>query len=153
MNEIETIPMEESYRQQLKSRYLVPLKKNAIAIAVFTVCVSALIITFSLSWEGHSNYYLLLLLLPLIFVCFQLYQKMAQHNLHYFKDADYGMIIKERCTITRVFTTPAGINIYWLDSDSIKTFTPDPYRNFIQGDTVFIYYLKYAKEYLGYEII
>lgn len=54
-------------------------------------------------------------------------------------------------TITKVFHTPAGINIYWLESDDIKTFTPNPYRHFNVGDQVVIYYLKYSKEYLAYE--
>lgn len=145
--------MEEPYRQQLKKQYQVPLRKNGIMVAVFMVCISVLIIVFSLNWQGSPNYYLLLLLLPLAFICWLLYKKLAQHNIHYFKDYEYGMIIKERTSITRIFATPAGVNIYWLDSDSIKTFTPNPYRNFIQGDKVIVYYLKYAKEYLGYEII
>jgi len=80
------------------------------------------------------------------------YSQFRSQNICFLKDAEFGMIVKEQMCITKVFDTPAGINIYWLDSDSIKTFTPDPYRIFREGDIVTIYYLKFSKEYLAYEL-
>jgi hypothetical protein len=80
------------------------------------------------------------------------YPKFKKMNIHYKHDAAFGMIVKEQTSIIKVFDTPVGINIYWLGSDSIKTFTPDPYRIFREGDVVTIYYLKFSKEYLAYDI-
>lgn len=97
------------------------------------------------------NYFILLLLIPFGYIIMIFYGKLSKQNLHFFKDSEFGFIIKEQMTITKVFHTPAGINIYWLDSDDIKTFTPNPYRYFNAGDQVVIYYLKYSKEYLAYE--
>lgn len=145
------IPMEEDYRLQLRDRYHKPLRRNAIAMIIVGIGLLFLIGIAFFRKDG-LNYLALFLLIPYTLLMMILYPKLIKHNLHFFKDSEHGFIIKERMTITKVFHTPVGINIYWLDSDDIKTFTPDPYRHFNEGDQVVIYYLKYSRDYLGYEI-
>jgi hypothetical protein len=145
------IPMEEDYRLHLRSRYHKPFRRNAISMVNIGIALLALIGVAFYRKDG-LNYYALFLLIPYGLLMMIIYPKLIKHNRHFLKDSEFGFIIKERVTITKVFHTPAGINIYWLDSDDIKTFTPDPYRHFNQGDEVVIYYLKYSKEYLGYDI-
>jgi hypothetical protein len=146
----EEIPMEEPYRQQLRKNYQVPLWKNTIMIAVVFGGFSLLAFQ-NILFESVS-YWFLLFFVPLLIICYFFYKRLEQYKIHYLKDAVFGFIIKERVTIIKVLETPASINIYWLDCDSIKTFTPDPYRYFNVGDQVVIYYLKYSKEYLAYEM-
>ena len=145
------IPMENAYRHQLRKEYERPLMKNTIMMAILFLGFSLLIFQNNL-FNKEANYILPFFLIPMLLVCYKLYLRLKLHKLHYLMDADYGFIIKEQMTITKVFHTPAGINIYWLDSDDIKTFTPNPYRHFNVGEQVVIYYLKYSKEYLAYEI-
>jgi len=85
------------------------------------------------------------------FIYLQMVVQYRSRNRHYLKDAASGRIVKERMHITKVFDTPAGINIYYLDSAEIRTFTPDPYRIFHEGDSVVIYYLEHSLKYLAYE--
>jgi hypothetical protein len=150
MYKMEEIPMEEPYRQQLLKNYQGPRRKNTIMIGIIFLGFSILLFQ-NILFES-VNYAILLLFLPLVVFCYLFYKKLEQYKIHYLKDAMFGFIIKEQTTITKVFETPAGINIYWLDCDAIKTFTPDPYRYFNEGDQVVIYYLKYSKEYLAYEM-
>jgi hypothetical protein len=145
----EEIPMEEPYKQQLLKNYQGPRRKNTIMIGIVFFGFSILLFQ-NILFE-RVNYAILLLFLPLVVICYMFYKKLEQYKIHYLKDAVFGFIIKEQVTITKVFETPAGINIYWLDCDAIKTFIPDPYRYFNEGDQVVIYYLKYSKEYLAYE--
>jgi hypothetical protein len=146
----EEIPMDEPYRQQLKDRYTRPLQRNTIVISIFVIGI-LLAVGVALSGKTGSIFFLLLLLIPFGYFIMSFYSTLSRHNLHFYKDAEFGFIIKEQMTISKVFHTPAGINIYWLESDDIKTFTPNPYQHFHEGDQVFIYYLKYSKEYLAYE--
>lgn len=147
----EEIPMEEAYRLQLREQYFKPRRRSTILIVVFAIAVLLILGSVAFGKDGF-NYLVLFLLLPFGFVIMLLYAKLKKNNLHYFQDSKLGFIIKEQMTITKVFHTPAGINIYWLDSDDIKTFTPDPYRHFNEGDTVWIYYLRYSRLYLAYEM-
>jgi hypothetical protein len=147
----EEIPMEEDYRMQLRNQYLRPLRRSTIAIVIFVVVILCITGAAFLGRDGF-NVFSLLLLIPFGYVIMIFYGKLSKLNLHFFKDSEFGFIIKERVTITKVFETPAGINIYWIDCDAIKTFTPDPYHYFNAGDQVVIYYLKYSKEYLAYEM-
>lgn len=87
-----------------------------------------------------------------LFILWMAYPKFKKMNIHYLEDADFGMIAKEKVSVINVFDTPSGINIYWLNSATIKSFTPDPYRIFREGDEVVIYYLKHSAEYLAYEL-
>ena len=146
----EEIPMEEDYRLQLRNQYLKPLRRSTIAIVIFVIVILFIMGGAFFGKDGF-NYFILLLMIPIGFVIMIFYGKLSKQNLHFLKDSEFGFIIKEQVTITKVFETPAGINIYWLDCDAIKTFTPDPYRYFNEGDQVVIYYLKYSKEYLAYE--
>jgi hypothetical protein len=146
----EEIPMEEPYRQQLLKSYQGPRRKNTIMIGIVFLGFSFLLFQ-NILFQSVS-YFFLILFAPLVVVCYLFYKKLEQYKIHYLKDAVFGFIIKERVTITKVFETPAGINIYWIDCDAIKTFTPDPYCHFYAGDQVVIYYLKYSKEYLAYEM-
>lgn len=145
----EEIPMEEDYRQQLLKNYQRPRRINTIMIGIVFLGFSFLL--FQNILFQSVNHIFLLLLAPLVVICYLFYKKLEQYKIHYLKDALFGFIIKEQVTITKVFETPAGINIYWIDCDAIKTFIPDPYRYFNTGDQVVIYYLKYSKEYLAYE--
>ena len=99
-----------------------------------------------------DNYSLLYILIPFVLVGLIIFPKIYRYKRHYYQDYQLGHLIKEFVVITKVFDTPSGINIYWISSDAIKTFVPNPYRRFREGDLVFIYYLKYSKEYLAYEL-
>lgn len=151
MGYTEELPMEEPYRLQLRDQYLKPLRRSTIGMVIFAIAILAMLGA-AFFRNGGLHYAVLLLLIPLGYIFMVFYNKSSKHNLHFFKDSEFGFIIKEQMTIIKVFDTPAGINIYWLDSDDIKTFTPNPYRHFKQGDQVVIYYLKYSKEYLAYEL-
>jgi hypothetical protein len=151
MRYIEEIPMEEPYRQQLRNQYLKPLRRGTIAIVIFVIIILSIIGGAFFGTDGLS-YFILLLLIPFGYIIMIFYGKLSKQNIHFLKDSEFGFIIKEQVTITKVFETPAGINIYWIDCDAIKTFTPDPYCHFYAGDRVVIYYLKYSKEYLAYEM-
>ncbi|RYZ28637.1 MAG: hypothetical protein EOP49_41310 [Sphingobacteriales bacterium] len=150
MNEM--IPMEPAYRAQLRQQYLVPLQRNIVMIVVLTVALLCIPLFVLFGTKAEINYYGFLFLIPVVLIPFPLYRKMANHKRYYFEDAAYGFIVKEQVTIIKVFETPAGINIYWLDHDTIKTFTPDPYRHFHTGEVLCIYYLKHAAEYLAYDL-
>lgn len=157
--------MEPDFRYSLEARFRAPFRRNVIVMTIIFVLLYAIIITATnyreegwiwFSPEREERWFLLifdiLLSLALLRIYFRMYNRFVQMNRHYLQDAAFGFIIKEQMSITRVFDTPSGINIYWLSSDDIKTFVPDPYRIFRKGDQVFIYYLKYSKEYLAYEL-
>lgn len=167
-NEISYIPMEDDFRNALRKRYYAPLGRNIISISVMVVAFYV-IVAFgassgtkdgSLEFAGKHGgamvvsmgalYFWLAIALAFFYLLFLF--RLLRYKIHYKKDAEFGQIAKERVHITDVIYTPAGINIYWLDSQCIFTFTPDPYRHFSVGDAVTIYYLKFSKEYLAYEI-
>ena len=156
MKQQELIPMEADFRAALREKYTKPYKKN---ITVLTTALLVVYLAVMVALYVYSKQTGTLLIGPMIgvtigflLVFWMAYPKFKKQNLHYLEDADFGQIIKERTHITKVFDTPVGINIYWLDCDAIKTFTPDPYRIFREGDWVTIYYLKFSKEYLAYEL-
>jgi hypothetical protein len=153
MEQQEYIVMEPDFREEIRSRYTKPYKRN------MTVLISCLFLAYILIVGGQLladqnkvNFApLIVVTIGFIFAFWLAYPKFKKMNIHYKDDAEFGMIVKEKTSIIKVFDTPAGINIYWLSSDSIKTFTPDPYRIFREGDVITIYYLKFSKEYLAYD--
>lgn len=149
----EYIKMESDFREETGNRYYKPYKRNMGVLISCLVLAYMLIIGGQLiSQSGKINPApLIVVTTGFLFAFWLAYPKFKKMNIHYKYDAAFGMIVKEQTSIIKVFHTPAGIDIYWLDSDSIKTFTPDPYRNFREGDVVTIYYLKFSKEYLAYE--
>ncbi|WP_190277364.1 hypothetical protein [Taibaiella lutea] len=148
--------MEPDFREEIRGRYIRPYKRN------MTVLISCLILAYIVITGGQLlagqpenkiNFApLIVVTIGFIFAFWLAYPKFKKMNIHYKHDAEYGMIVKEQTSVIKVFDTPAGINIYWLDCDAIKTFTPDPYRAFREGDVVTIYYLKFSKEYLAYDL-
>lgn len=149
MENIELIPMEADYKEQLKKAYIKPFRRNVILISCFLFFIPLFIVYKAID---QANYFILLFLLLFGYFYLFLLNKFRQMKRHYYEDAQLGYIIKEQTVVTRVFNTPAGITIYWLSSEDIKTFTPDPYRHFREGEVVTIYYLKHSKEYLAYEL-
>ncbi|WP_118974565.1 hypothetical protein [Taibaiella koreensis] len=149
MEDINLIPMEEDYKDQLRLAYLRPLRKGVGLLSAFTFLIAFMGVYIAIH---RSAYHILFFLLPLGFAYLYILNKLRQVKLHYYKDYRLGYIVKEQVKITKVFDTPSGINIYWLSSEDIKSFVPDPYRIFREGDRVFVYYLKHAKEYLAYEL-
>lgn len=152
----EYITMETNFREEIRSRYTKPYRRNitmliAGALTIFIMIASAY---FASKAKDPNTGYAPFVITAIGFTVVGLmaYPKFKKMNIHYRHDAEFGMIVKEQTAVIKVFDTPAGINIYWLDSDSIKTFTPDPYRIFREGDVVNIYYLEHAGEYLSYEI-
>lgn len=148
--------MEPDFREAIKNRYIKPYKRN-ISVLVTCLIFAYIVIVGGQLWvslpEGKINSApLAVVTIGFLFAFWLAYPKFKKMNIHYKHDAEFGMIAKERVSIVKVFDTPAGINIYWLSSYSIKTFTPDPYRIFREGDIVTIYYLKFSKEYLAYDL-
>lgn len=145
--------MEPDFREEIRNRYIKPYKRNMSALISCLIFVYIVIIGGQfLTGDKINPGPLIVVTIGFLFVFWLAYPKFKKMNIYYKNDAEFGMIVKERTSITKIFDTPAGINIYWLDSDSIKTFTPDPYRIFREGDVVTIYYLKFSKEYLAYEL-
>ncbi len=149
MEHMELIPMEADYKEELKRAYLKPLRRNVALLSCFLAFIPLLIVYLAIS---QGNYFILLFLLLFGYFYLFLLHKFRQVKRHYYEDAQLGYIVKEQTIVTKVFPTPVGINIYWLSSEDIKTFTPDPYRHFREGERVTIYYLKHSKEYLAYSL-
>lgn len=165
---IELIPMEAAFKLGLEGKYRKPFRNNVtimtiaflllylfILAACSATAINGLIKTSSRSGQVSMVKVAVFdtgLTIVAVLLYLHLFAKFARMNIHYLKDADFGFVVKERMVISKVFPTPAGIHIYWLDSPAIKTFTPDPYRHFREGDSVAIYYLKHSKEYLAYEV-
>lgn len=148
MNNIEWIPMEKEYKNQLKYAYFRPLRRNMILLFLSMVSIPTRIIYRSIE---RNDYYVLLFIIPFVCVYAFFADWLAKYKLHYYHDYKLGHIMKESTFITQVFPTPSGTNIDWLGSASIKTFIPNPYHGFSQNDPIIIYYLKNSKEYLAYE--
>lgn len=162
--DITLIPMEPAFRQQVEDRYRVPLRDRLTRLVVTAVILFFVIVLASnrteqgFVWtsgdgEGRGGYLMIdaIIAVAMLGMGFVVYGKLAAMNRHYLYDAHFGYIVKEKVSITKVFDTPSGINIYWLSSEEIKTFVPEPYRSFRRGDTLTIFYLKHAREYLAYE--
>lgn len=142
------VPMEPDFREEIRRKYTGPLLRNGLAFGLFIGYFSFLIISDVI--RGH-DYDMLYVFIPFLLVGLVIVPKIYRYKRHYYKDYQLGYVVKELVVITKVFDTPSGINIYWLSSDAIKTFVPNPYRIFREGDLLAIYYLKYSKEYLDYE--
>lgn len=167
-NDITYIPMDDDFRNALRERYYTPLRKNIIFLTIVAVILYAIVVfgAISSAKDGMLEFEskkAVPVAVPIAALCFWLaitlgffyafgLTRFLGYKICYKKDAEFGQIMKERAHISDVIYTPAGINIYWLDSASILTFTPDPCRHFGIGDPVTIYYLKYSKEYLSYEV-
>jgi len=147
----EEIPMEPAYRAQLREQYLKPFRGSMVMLTLLAMALLCIQLFIVFGLRKEPNYYGFLFLIVIIQIVVALYRKMANYKRYYMEDAQYGFIIKDLVMIIKVFETPAGINIYWLDHDTIKTFTPDPYLHFRTGDLVNIYYLKHSAEYLAYD--
>jgi hypothetical protein len=146
---MELIPMEPDFRLQVKKNYAIPFYRNTFTLSVFMAfCTFPLLRTAI----AETNWEMLWGLLPLALLALFIFPKIYRYKRHYYKDYQLGYVVKEFVVITKVFDTPSGINIYWLSSDAIKSFVPSPYRILREGDLLFIYYLKYSKEYLAYEL-
>lgn len=155
-NEITYIPMDATFREEIKRRYTKPrnLHMTLLTIVFFGFYLMFLCAV-DKGWD-HPFWTIAAVTIGFMFKAVLFYVIMMffflQYKICYLKDANLGQIAKERMLITKAERTPAGISIYWLDSESIMTFIPDPQRFFNAGDTVTIYYLKYSKEYLSYEV-
>jgi hypothetical protein len=145
---IALIPMEHDFRRQVRGSYTIPFYRNSLILVLFMGGCTFPIIKTAIAGADYNT---LWGLLPFALLGLFIYPKIYRHKRHYYKDYQLGYVVKEFVAITKVFDTPSGINIYWLSSDAIKTFVPDPYRIFREGDLLFIYYLQYSKEYLVYE--
>ena len=142
--------MEPAYRKELREKYLGPLRWKIALIIIMFLVLSAPFLKWPMPPDQLRTS--LVFIGALAFFCFSSYLMVRRNRRSYFEDAQYGFVIRERMAVTKVFSTPAGINIYWLDSSDIPTFSPDPYRIFHVGDPVTIYYLKYSRKYLAYEL-
>ena len=147
--------MEAAFQQALKERYTKPFRKNVTVLIASLIIFYGLIIFSLFSFKDKVSPLsigpIIVITLGFLLVFWMAYPRFKKMNIHYLDDAGFGQIVKEQTYITKVFDTPAGINIYWLNCAAVKTFTPDPYRTFREGDTVTIYYLKYSQDYLAYE--
>lgn len=150
-NEISYVPMEEDMQFALYAKYTMPLQRNIILLIVISLLFYG-IVAGAADTGTSGSFYLLLAIVMSGIDFFMIYTTFLQYNLPYKKDAQFGQIVKEKAHISAVYSTPVGYNIYWLDSRSIMTFNPEPYRNFKVGDPVTIYYLKFSKQYLTYEV-
>lgn len=156
METTELIPMEADFQREIKEKYTKPYRRNMIVLVLsLSVIYGAILMgqIFLRDAGSEMNYTpVIITTIGFILVFFMAYPKFKKMNIHFLEDATFGMIVKERMSVINVFDTPSGINIYWLDSPVIKSFTPDPYRIFREGDEVVVYYLKYSAQYLAYEI-
>lgn len=164
METIEYIPMDAELKLSLIDKYRKPFRSNVIILTVVFVLLYLIIFLSSNGFlkdasvpdsnTGGMRSILFNIGLPAImFIVYSnVYSKFKKMNIHFLKDAESGMIAKAQMCIINVFDTPSGINIYWLDSPVIKSFTPDPYRTLRNGDVVVIYYLEYSAQYLAYEL-
>jgi hypothetical protein len=150
-NEISYVPMDEDMQFTLYAKYTMPLQRNIILLIVISLLFYG-IVAGAANTGTPGSFYLLLAIVMSGIDFFMVFTTLLQYNLAYKKDAQFGKIVKEKAHISAVYSTPVGYNIYWLDSLSIMTFNPDPYRSFNVGDAVTIYYLKFSKQYLAYEI-
>jgi len=150
-NNISYIPMEPALQQALKDRYTKPFRRNVMSLIISLLIIYGFIIFSLLYFKAVSVAPFAVVTIGFLLVFWMAYPKFKKMNLYYLDDANFGQIVKEQTYITKVFDTPAGINIYWLNCAAVKTFTPDPYRLFSEGDHVTIYYLKYSQDYLAYE--
>lgn len=166
-NEITYIPMDDDFHREIMERYTKPFREQMTLMGI--VCVICYVIALAaISQKDYSNRIpenhfgrpsaphsateLFFWTTGIVIAVFWFtLVKARRSKRHYKEDADFGYIAKERVHISSVYPTPAGINIYWLDSESILSFTPDPYRHFSVGDPVTIYYLENSKEYLAYD--
>jgi len=149
MEQLEWIPMTPDFRRQVRNRYRIPLYLSTFMLAGFMALFSVPFIRTALE---DNNPDMLWAQLPFTLMGLLIYLKIYRHKRHYYRDYQWGHVVKERVAVTKVFDTPSGINIYWLSSETIKSFVPDPYRLLRKGDVLAIYYLKYSKEYLAYEL-
>ncbi len=143
----ELVLMEHPYREALRKKYINPLRVHLSILLFFFFTVPFIIVV-----QKGFDMFIIVILIIFFFVFSSFFFAVIRHKLHYYKDYKFGFVIKERFVITRTMQTPSGICIYWLSSNDIKSFTPDPYRIFNTGDEVTIYYLKHSKEYLAYEL-
>lgn len=148
--------MEPDFKNEIRRKYTVPYKRNMMVLVLSLLVIYGAILSgilFSKDANAEMNYTpVIIMTIGFILVFFMAYPKFKKMNFHFWEDAEFGMIVKERMSVINVFDTPSGINIYWLDSPIIKSFTPDPYLIFREGDEVIIYYLKYSAQYLAYEV-
>ncbi|PZF72409.1 hypothetical protein [Taibaiella soli] len=166
-NEMTYIPMEDDLKSALRDRYYAPLGGNiilttAVAIIFYLVVVlgadsAAVNGVIKLTGKGSTSYisessFCFWLAVGIVIVYIFCIFNFCSMNVHFKQDAEFGQIVKEKVHITSAYETPMGYNIYWLDSESILSFTPEPYRHFYVGDVATIYYLKFSKEYLAYEV-
>lgn len=148
--------MEPDFRRKIRDKYYKPYKRNMVFLISCLILIYLLIVSGLLFTGDPENKIsvtpFVVVTIGFLAVFWLSWPKFRKMNIHYKQDAEFGMIVKEQTAVIRVFPTPAGINIYWLDSDSIKTFTPDPYFALSEGNNITIYYLKFSKEYLAYEL-
>ncbi len=143
------VPMEPEFRVEIKRRYTNPLQRNGIVFGLFISYFGFLIISDAIEQRDAD---LLYIFIPFLLLGLVIVPKIYRYKRYYYQDYQLGYVVKELVAVTKVFDTPSGVNIYWLSSDAIKTFVPDPYRHLREGDLLFIYYLRYAKEYLGCDL-
>jgi|GEM_PF-5437663 len=167
MNDIELIPMNPGYRRQLKNRYCTPLLLRLIFCFIFLTFIHLLVLSSAL--DNGEQYITIItsrmrkvtlsrealtttILFSFLSLGYLTVKTLTRIGRHYYKDYRLGHIVKEYAHISNVVDTPAGIYIYWTDSDVIFTFVPDPPRILAIGTPVTLYYLRYTKECLRYEI-
>jgi hypothetical protein len=155
-NKVSYYPMDAAMQQELRAKYVRPFKRNIITLVSTLLLIYLLIIVGQFFFTDQSSGIawgpFLVVTIGFLLVFLMAYPKFKNMNIHFLKDAESGRIAKAQVHIINVFDTPSGINIYWLDSPVIKSFTPEPYRTFRNGDVVVIYYLEHAAQYLAYEL-
>jgi len=167
MNETDLILMEPGYRQHLKNKYYTPLILRLLFCGLFLITVHLLILGNGLEHADPNitiikarfhkvsiskGAFISTILCSFLTLGYTTIKMLTAIGRHYYQDYRFGYVIREHTCISRIMPTPAGINIYWLNSDAIFTFMPDPYVVLTEGAPVIISYLKYTKELLKYEL-
>ncbi len=73
-------------------------------------------------------------------------------SYRFYRDYKSSTIIKEQAKIEGVLATPAGLTVYVLDSKAIPSIVTENEHSLAIGQAINIYYLKYAKSLLKYEV-
>jgi len=86
------------------------------------------------------------------FFSFIIYKFSSKVNSYLKKEINEKKVIKEIVTISQSHTTPAGITIYWTDSENIQALEPSEI-SYEMGEQIQIYYTPYSKHILKIEKI
>lgn len=171
MNNPTTCPMEADCRSWLLKTHVRPLKRKAI----IAITASVIAITTSLlsPREGRLVYSVLhprivrsnitatismedfiFINVSIVLLCMLIFYALIINTKSYrfYRDYKSSTIIKEQAKIEGVLATPAGLTVYVLDSKAIPSIVTENEHSLAVGQAINIYYLKYAKSLLKYEV-